>query len=140
MRCLIAGVKDGQSCIIETISCDGGGPDAVIHELFEIATLPPQARPAGLGAFLDLGLPAGGLRWRLINFPPNLEYPTMHHTDSVDCNTVIRGKTDLILADGAHTLVAGDCAVVPGVDHTWKVGPEGCTVVYTLIGTPRRLI
>jgi hypothetical protein len=50
MRCLIAGVKDGQSCIIETISCDGGGPDAVIHELFEIATLPPQARPAGLGA------------------------------------------------------------------------------------------
>jgi hypothetical protein len=35
-------------------------------------------------------------------------------------------------------LSAGDCAVVAGVDHAWRTGPEGCTTSIVIVGTPRR--
>jgi len=41
-----------------------------------------------------------------------------------------------VLDDGAHRLEPGDTVVVAGVDHAWRAGPDGCTMVNTMIGTP----
>jgi hypothetical protein len=40
----------------------------------------------------------------------------------------------LILDDGGHPLVAGDSAVVTGVDHGWRAGPEGCRLTVMTFG------
>ena len=59
----------------------------------------------------------------------------MHHTDTLDFDTVIAGSIELILDDGGHRLEAGDVVVISGVDHAWRSGPDGCTMVITLQGT-----
>jgi hypothetical protein len=62
----------------------------------------------------------------------------MHHTDTIDFDTIIFGEVDILLDDGPHHLVPGDCVVVKGVDHAWLAGPEGCTSSVVVIGTPPR--
>ena len=47
----------------------------------------------------------------------------MHHTDTLDLETIISGSVDLILDDGAHHLEAGDMVVMTGVDHAWRPDP-----------------
>ena len=66
----------------------------------------------------------------------NGEWATVHHTDSIDCHTVIRGSCALILDDGDHWLEAGDCVIVNGVDHAWRTGPDGCVSSSMFIATP----
>jgi hypothetical protein len=60
----------------------------------------------------------------------------MHHSDTIDLDFVVSGRIHLVLEDGAHTLEEGDCAVITGVDHAWRVGPEGCTLSVVLLGMP----
>jgi quercetin dioxygenase-like cupin family protein len=61
---------------------------------------------------------------------------TMHYKDTLDLVLVQEGSADLVLDDGAHPVVAGDLVVMPGVDHAWKAGPDGCRVVVVSVGTP----
>jgi quercetin dioxygenase-like cupin family protein len=136
MRRFITGVKDGRSCMVKVIDCNPGGSEVYLQEFTDFPVHPPAARPPARSEFLDLAIPVGHVKWMTTYFPPNGEWPTMHYTDSIDCHTVIAGSVDLILDDGAHTLKAGDCVMVTGVDHAWKAGADGCTTSILLIGTP----
>lgn len=71
----------------------------------------------------------------IVEYGPHAETP-IHHTDTLDLETVLDGSVDLILGDGAHQLVAGDMVVMTGVDHSWKAGPQGCRLSAILVGTP----
>ena len=43
----------------------------------------------------------------VVDYGPNSETP-VHHTDTLDLETVLRGSVDLILDDGVHHLYEGD--------------------------------
>lgn len=84
-------------------------------------------------AWMDLGVGPGASRWVIVNFGP--EYVSeMHHTSTLDYDTVVRGKVILELENGAVTLGAGDCAVIPGCMHRWRTGSDGCTMSAVTLG------
>jgi hypothetical protein len=136
MRRLVTGVEDGRSCVIEVIDWRPDESQPALQDFIRFSAHPPPARPPASSAFLDLALAPGEIRWVTSHFPPNSDWPEMHYTDTIDCHTIVAGSIDLILDDGPHRLVAGDCVIVMGVDHAWKAGPEGCTSSVLLIGTP----
>lgn len=135
MRTLVTGIRDGKSCVVREIDCTVQSEGLSMIQLLDLdlAALPP--RPPGRGNFVDLGVPPGTFRWSRLRFQAGQAW-AMHHSDTIDCHTIISGTIDLLLDDGSHTLVAGDCAVVAGVDHGWQVGPEGCETSIILLGTP----
>jgi len=136
MRRLITGVRDGRSCIVEEVDYHPDEAKLGGSEFTSFPVGPGAPRPPGRGAWLDLHTPAGHLRWSTVRFAPNGGYPQMHHTDTIDCHTIVAGSIDLILDDGPHRLTAGDCLVVTGVDHAWQAGEDGCVTSIIIIGTP----
>jgi hypothetical protein len=135
MRMIVTGTKDGKSCVVREIDYASQGSDFSMTPALEamMADLPP--RPPGNSAFADLGVPPGKVVWQRVSFPPNGEFP-FHCTDTIDCHTIVAGSMELLLDDGPHRLGLGDCAMVTGVDHGWRIGPEGCTSSLMLLGTP----
>lgn len=136
MRLLITGVRNGKSCIVEEIDCTPRG-DALSTQLvarLSPATLAP--RPAGHGKYVEIPVRAGELIWYRVRFPANQRRP-VHHTDTIDCLTIVRGWIDLELDDGTHRLNPGDSLMQMGTDHGWTVGPEGCVVSMLIVGTPK---
>ena len=81
----------------------------------------------------DLGVSVGAMDWKVIDYAPGMEF-SMHHTDTVDFDTVLSGSIELILNDGGHPLAAGDQVVVTGVDHAWRAGPDGCRMSIISLG------
>ena len=71
----------------------------------------------------------------VVELGPGSEAP-MHHTDTLDLQTVLSGSVELLLDDGAHRLEQGDLVVLTGVDHAWRAGPDGCRLSAVLVGTP----
>lgn len=138
MRRLVTGIRNGKSCVVQEDTLNPQGQDLIHDSFYAVEVNPAPMRPAGAGDFLDVQTPAGSLSFVTVFFPPNGGWPRMHKTDSIDLHTIVSGSVDLILDDGAHTLSAGDCAVVAGVDHAWKSGPEGCTTSIIIVGTPPR--
>lgn len=136
MRRLITGVKDGKSCVTQVMEIDPGGSETALFDFVSFAIDPPPSRPQGHGILHDLGLTPGQVKWVTSYSPPNGEWPTVHHTNSIDCHTVISGACELILDDGAHRLEAGDCVIVTGVDHAWRTSEEGCVSSSLFIPTP----
>jgi len=136
MRRFVTGVKDGKACMVKVTEPKFDGSSVSGDEFIAFPANPPAPRPAGNGAFLDLGVAPGAVKWLTINFPPNTAHPQMHHTDTIDCHTIIAGSIDLILDDGPHRLTTGDSVIVTGVDHAWRAGDEGCTSSILIIGTP----
>jgi hypothetical protein len=136
MRMIVTGEIDGRSCVVREIDYGARGSDFSIVPALDamVAELPP--RPASTCAFADLQVPPGKIVWQRVNFPPGGEF-SFHVTDTIDCHTIVAGSMELLLDDGAHRLEAGDCAMVKGVGHGWRVGPEGCTSSLMLIGTPK---
>jgi quercetin dioxygenase-like cupin family protein len=138
VRRLVTGVDaHGRSCVVEEVEFEPPAEAPAMRTIFETSASPPPARPPGHGEDLDLEVAPGTVRWIHVEFQPGTEAP-MHHTDTVDFDTIITGQVDLILDDGPHRLGPGDCVVVTGVDHGWKAGPEGCTSSVVLVGTPPR--
>jgi quercetin dioxygenase-like cupin family protein len=136
MRMIVTGAMDGRSCVVREIDYGARSSDFSIVPALDamVAELPP--RPPGGSAFADLQVPPGKIVWQRVHFPPGGEFP-FHVTDTIDCHTIVAGSMELLLDDGAHRLEVGDCAMVNGVDHGWRVGPEGCTSSLMLIGTPK---
>lgn len=136
MRFIVTGVKDGKSCVVEQIDCtppaEGMGTQSVAE--LDLRNLPP--RPPGRGEFVDIPAPEGTMRWYRVRFLPN-ETRRVHHTDTIDCHTIVAGRIELLLDDGPHLLEQGDSAMVTGVDHGWRTGPEGCVVSMIILGTPK---
>jgi len=131
------GMKDGKSCVVREVP--------VVHEVQDdVSTVPlldfdPAAllpRPPGHGELVDIPVAPGKALWYRVRFPAN-QLRGFHHTDTIDCHTIISGSIELLLDDGPHLLEPGDSAIVNGVDHGWKVGPEGCAVSMIVFGTPR---
>ncbi|WP_243841398.1 cupin domain-containing protein [Mycobacterium sp. DL592] len=96
---------------------------------------PPPPRPLGNAELIDQFIPPGHVRWMVVDYGPNSRTP-VHHTDTLDLQTVLSGTIDLILDDGVHPLEVGDMVVMTGTDHAWKAGPDGARVNAVLIGTP----
>jgi hypothetical protein len=138
MRRLVTGVDEAdRSHVVEDSSLTLNAARSGSHHLtrvYETDAAPPTAPASGHDNFVDVRLASGILRWLLITFEPNAEFP-MHHTDTIDCVLVMEGSVDLGLDDGMHPLEARDCVVIPGVDHSWKSGPTGCQLSVTAIGT-----
>jgi quercetin dioxygenase-like cupin family protein len=137
MRTLITGVDaQGKSCVVswDNLTMDTIGTTFAICVPHAV-TSPLPARPVGTADLIDQHLAAGDIRWMVIDYGPDAETP-MHHTDTLDLETVLTGKVDLILDDGVHHLEQGDMVVMSGVDHAWKAGPDGCRLNAILVGTP----
>jgi quercetin dioxygenase-like cupin family protein len=136
MRLIVTGVQDGRSCVVRQVDLAGGGGAFATTPMvgYALAELPP--REPGRSVYADLQVPPGRMSWLRVCFAPGEEHP-FHQTDTIDCHTIVEGSMALLLDDGAHELNVGDCAVVSGVDHGWRVGPEGCTSSLMLFGTPK---
>ena len=138
-RLLITGVdSSGRSCAAQNdrIALRGDATlEGILYSvLYATPSLPTISTGGGRDAnILDLGVPAGALRWALIDYAPGAGF-SMHHTDTVDLDVVLSGSVDLILDDGEHPLAPGDSVVVTGVDHGWRAGPNGCRLSIVTIG------
>lgn len=136
-RLLITGVDaSGRSCAAEdgplTLEGFAGFEGILFSALYD--TPSPSISTGGRAAdTLDLGVPAGAVSWKMIDYGPGVAF-SMHHTDTVDLDLVLSGSVELILDDGAHPLEAGDSVVVTGVDHAWRTGPDGCRLSVMSIG------
>jgi quercetin dioxygenase-like cupin family protein len=134
---LITGVDaSGRSCAIEDgpVTPQGAaGLDGILYAVLYAAPSVPSIGGARVADFLDLAVPPGTMRWTMIDYAPCVVF-SMHHTDTVDLDVVLSGSVDLILDDGEHPLAPGDSAVVTGVDHGWRAGPDGCRLSVITIG------
>jgi quercetin dioxygenase-like cupin family protein len=140
MRKLILGLDEGgRTCVVEeaAVAFSEVLPGIGWDTLFETTENPPPARPEGRGDLLPLGVDPGLVRWNMMEWGPGTEVPR-HHTDTLDFDSIVTGSIELILDDGSHDLVAGDFVVVPGIDHAWRAGPEGCRLSCIFFGTPPR--
>lgn len=138
MRTLITGVDaDGKSCVVsqDDLALDQLAPGFAMGIPYATTTSPPPGRPAGVAPLIDQGIAPGHLRWMVVELGPDSETP-MHHTDTLDLQTVLSGSVDLVLDDGTHRLGQGDLVVLAGVDHAWRAGSDGCRLSAVLIGTP----
>lgn len=138
MRLLITGVDaDGKSCVVsnDEVEINSVAPGFAMAIPFNTTQSPPPARPQGYADLIDQFLEPGHVRWMVVDQGPNTETP-MHHTDTIDFETILKGSVDLILGDGVHRIEAGDMVLMNGVDHAWKAGPDGYRMSAVLIGTP----
>jgi hypothetical protein len=139
MRRLVIGVDaGGHSCVVEETPFSTPSAAPPMELIHQTATSPPPIRPPGNAAHLDLGIPPGIARWMMVQFQPG-QRSQVHHTDTIDFDTIIFGDVDILLDDGPHHLEPGDCVLVPGIDHAWLAGPYGCTSSVVVIGTPPRI-
>ncbi len=138
MTTLITGVDaDGKSCVVsqDDLALDQLAPGFAMGITYATATSPPPPRSAGRAPLIDQGIAPGLLRWMVVELGPGSGAP-MHHTDTLDLQTVLSGSVELLLDDGAHRLEQGDLVVLAGVDHAWRAGPDGCRLSAVLVGTP----
>lgn len=137
-RLLVTGVDAaGRSCAEQDgpVTLDGfpGFEGILFSVLYATPSAPAISRGGRSADTLDLGVPPGTVNWKIIDYGPGVAF-SMHHTDTVDLDLVLSGSVELILDDGAHPLEAGDTAVVTGVDHAWRTGPEGCRISVMSVG------
>ncbi len=137
-RVLITGVDSaGRSCVVQQQPVSLSGTQEIAYSVLHATTSIPSLASNGgrVADHLDLGVAAGGISWMVIEYGPRVAF-SMHHTDTVDLDTVLAGSVELTLDDGVHDLVVGDCVVVNGVDHAWRAGADGCRLSVMAIGVP----
>jgi quercetin dioxygenase-like cupin family protein len=140
-RVLVTGVDaEGRSCALthDPITLIGDLSDGGIaySPLYAAAGTPLIAAAGGRAADnFDLGVAPGAVSWMVVEYAPRMTF-SMHHTDTVDLDTVLAGSVEIVLDDGAHELAVGDCVVVAGVDHGWRAGPDGCRLGVMALGAP----
>ena len=135
MRMIVTGLKDGKSCVVRDVDYPPQGSEFGITPGVRCDGRRTAAAPCREQRLRRPAGPARQARLARVSFQPGDEFP-FHCTDTIDCHTIVAGSMELLLDDGPHRLEAGDCAMVKGVDHGWRVGPEGCTSSLMLIGTP----
>jgi quercetin dioxygenase-like cupin family protein len=112
-----------------------GPGEVVIAELWATGPhLPPfAADPTLAEQQWDVESAPGTSKWRLVMMGAGWQAP-MHHTSTVDYDVVLSGELELLLEEGTVTLRAGDTVVLPGVAHGWRAGPDGASMVVTMLG------
>jgi hypothetical protein len=147
MKNLLVGVNSqGRSAIAAEVPIVTASvpdiPGLAVANLFSTTQSPPPPRPAGNGDFVDLGLAPGLVRCMVVEHaaPGTYGRPNMtgnlHHADVVYFVYVERGSIELKLEDDVRQLEPGDFVVMPGVDHAYTAGPDGCRLLVVEIGTP----
>jgi len=145
-RLLMLGVDaDGRSCLVRESELIGAAIPAVpgvsMARLFSVDQSPPPPCPPGLGT-LVAGRPPGHVEWHMVEYDPpstpdeHTLGTELHHRDAIDLIVLVEGSGEFLLADGEHPVRAGDCMVMPGTDHGFRPGPEGCRMLSVEIGTP----
>lgn len=136
---LVVGAEHGRSCVVEQITWqpdpEAADTGATCVAVLDVAA--PDVRPVGASEYRDYGIPVGTFAWNRVAWAAGQERP-LHFTNTIDSITVIDGSLTIILDDGEHELTAGDSVLIKGVDHGWRVGPEGCTSSNLLFGTSGR--
>jgi hypothetical protein len=148
MRLLILGVDaQGRSCVVEqrdvVTSPISGLVGSSIAKLFSIDQSPPPPVVKGFGKYLPNALPPGHVSWYVIDHAPRVSddehsaATELHYRDAVDLVFILEGGGDMLLDDGAHPVVAGDCIVMEGTDHGLRPGNAGCRLMAFAIGAQR---
>ena len=141
MRSLIAGTDDaGLSCILSEVVIEDRdahvqGP-SFRNDVFALRETPPAPRPPARASYHETNIEPGHLEFLVLQMPANVEHP-MHHTDTLNFHTIVEGWLEVLLDDGPHRLDLGDSLVLPGIDHGWRAGPEGCTMTILNLGSTR---
>jgi quercetin dioxygenase-like cupin family protein len=60
-----------------------------------------------------------GLLCRALEIPPGVGFP-MHHTDTLDCLTCVRGEIYLVTDTDEVRMQPGDTVIIRGVNHAWN--------------------
>jgi hypothetical protein len=122
--------------VVDALEMEEPASPVDVVTLWRARSSPLPPRPPGRADTRDLGVRPGGVRWVVSRWAPGSDAAVMHHTDTIDLDVVLAGSINLLLDDGPHQLDTGDCAVITGVDHGWRAGPDGCTLSVLLLGTP----
>jgi len=105
---------------------------ACVADIWETSGLPTPDAPDPMSEPRPFTIePAGtGMRIRYQVWGPNLDSSTMHATDTLDINFILAGEVELLLEEGRSIMLrAGDALVLPAVQHGWRAGPEGVTML-----------
>jgi quercetin dioxygenase-like cupin family protein len=74
---------------------------------------------------------ANGLICRALEIAPGAGFP-MHHTDTLDCLTCVRGEIYLVTETDEVLMQPGDTVIIRGVNHAWSNRSSApCLVVGT---------
>jgi hypothetical protein len=140
-RLLVTGVDAaGRSCAVQDgpVTLEGfPGFGGILYSVLYETSSPAISEGGRAADILDLGVVPGAVNWKMIDYGPGVSF-SMHHTDTLDLDQVLAGSVELMLDDGMHALQVGDTAVVTGVDHAWRTGPDGCRLSVVSIGIIHR--
>jgi quercetin dioxygenase-like cupin family protein len=139
MQLIVAGERDGRSCVVDRTQWrhDPAATDVTATRILDLEVAAPSVRPVGTSEYRDYGIPVGTARWNRVRFPAD-QVRALHYTNTIDTVTVIDGSLWLVLDDGEHEMLPGDCALIKAVDHGWRIGPDGCVVSNILFGIPEK--
>lgn len=149
MRLLVVGLDaEGRSYLASTEDIEPADVPNVAGVrtalLGRTTSVPPDPRPASAAPHIDVDLPAGQVRWLLVDHVPNQPAgaetiaTVLHTTDTVDFVQVLEGTLELTLDDGVHELRPGDFLEMRGQSHAMRAGASGCRMVAVAVGTPPR--
>ena len=129
---------EGRSTIAEERSADPAPvtPTLAVNILAETFASPPELdvpRRAVDARFTDLAVAPGGARWVSFSLPAG-ERGELHHTSTLDYQVVVASEVTVGTEDGEALLRTGDCVLIPGLEHSWSTGPQGCTLVGVAFG------
>lgn len=147
MRLLLLGLDaDGRSCIAQETDIVPapieGVRGAAVAPLFSTSQSPPPACASGPGKAVPDRLAPGIVQWYLVEHaaPETAAEQSaateLHHRNAIDLIVLMDGTAELLLGDGSHPVMSGDCIVMAGVDHGLRPGPSGCRLLSFAIGTP----
>ncbi len=143
MQHVIVGVDENGCSRVEEIrliDAEGRATERVTVMLWDTDLYPPEISAPIRSAdqpCLDVGVHPSRTSWRLSRHAgPGMSAAGMHRTDTLDYVGVVQGSATLLLEKGEVDLVVGDTVVNPGLVHGWLIGPEGCTLLLTMLGYP----
>jgi quercetin dioxygenase-like cupin family protein len=121
---------------VEAFTRPPGRGGAFLAELFGVDTGGPTLQTDTTRSVSGWGVspPAGGFRLRMAHMGPHAE-ASLHQTSTFDVDLVMSGEVTLLAANGDERLMRqGDFVVIPGVEHAWRAGDQGCAMAYLMFG------
>jgi len=127
----ITGIDDqGRSCVLERHEISSAsGPLEVLRLDDAVAAVPATSPGVELLAPLTA---EGGAFYNIFSWAPD-QGTGLHRTVSHDVDVVLQGTVELGLEAETVRLHAGDVVVLRGHAHSWKGGPGGGIMLYSLI-------
>ena len=144
MRRILTGIDaEGRSYVVEDVDVPTRSVEGIIVRawtLFATASSPPAPAPRQVGHHYPSSPEPGLLRWIVVDHQPRTDdtpidiSATVHHQDAIELVFVVSGTTHLVLDVEEREVGAGDCVVLPGVNHAWRDDEHGCQFLVTSLG------